>query len=61
MNQITDTMYRLLLKTEKKEEMKNDRPVSLTPVPQKKETVQKKLGEKRWVSFNTPLSGTNYY
>jgi len=39
MNQITDTMHRLLLKTEKKEETKNDRPVSLTPAPQKKETV----------------------
>lgn len=42
MNQITDTMYRLLLKRGKKkggEMMKNDRPVSLTPGPQKKETV----------------------
>lgn len=44
----------------RKKKTANDRPVRLTPVPQSKETICKHLGEKKWESVNTALSGTNY-
>lgn len=60
MNQITDTTEWLSFEDRKKEKTANDRPVRLTPVPQSKETIWERLGEKKWESVNTALSGTNY-